>query len=156
MTHTSTPDWQQLVRSNPWQRLTTQQKVWTSAFIANGGSTSSATMKAYPRAKKSSVPAMSWELLKNPRIRAVLDFWAGKDDRVRMVEIVRKQLDAAEPGSVSASRLTQQLERLLLGAPEAGRRPGEPKKESDSQRFKVGDVVEQDGKRYRIEAVEVQ
>jgi hypothetical protein len=151
-----TPDLITLTNSMPWKRLTLAQKIFVKAYILNDGNAVDACRKAYPEAKASSIRSMGWEVRHSKNVVACLDWWAGRDDRARMIEIITKQLEAAEIGGVAASKFAAQLERLLLGAPEAGRRPGEPKEESDSQRFKVGDVVEQDGKRYRIEAVEVQ
>src|SRR5258706_6516706 len=101
-----TPDLTSLTNSMPWKGLTLAQKICVKAYILNDGNAVDACRKAYPEAKATSIRCMGWEVRHSKNVIACLDWWAGRDDRARMIEIVQRQLDAAEPGSVSASRLT--------------------------------------------------
>jgi hypothetical protein len=157
-----TPDLTMLTSSMPWKRLSLAQKVFCKAYILNDGNALDAVRRAYPTAKPNSLRSMGWEVRHSKNVVACLDWWAGRDDRARIIEIVQKQLDASSPGSIAASKFSAQLQALLLGSPVPGRRPGEPREESDClQTFKIGDIIEQIGSdghphRFRLEAVPVE
>jgi hypothetical protein len=159
MTHIAPPrdgNWQLAVHSLAWLRLSQPQKAFVCAFVSNGGNAKEATRRAYPAAKKTSISPLTWEILKSPRVRAVLDLYENRANREKIIEAVKANLDVAEKGSVAAQRLLSQLERLVLGAesenpsaPSAAPAPGERPK------YAVGEIVRQHGKRFRIEAVEL-
>ena len=138
-----------LTTSMPWKRLTLAQKVFVKAYILNDGNALDAARKAYPEASAVSIRSMGWEVRHNPKVVAALDWWTGKDDRARLIELVKKQIESAEAGSVAASRLLAQLERLTVGASIG--RPPEPK--DGEPTFAIGTVLEQNGVRYRVEAI---
>lgn len=156
-------DWQLATHNPLWMRLSTKQRIFVSAFVCSNGDVKWAVGKAYPKAKKSSLSAMAWELLKSPRVRAVLDLYDGRESHENLVTLVRDQLSHAEAGSVAAQRLLAQLERLTIkqyesenSAPSAGSDATPvPSGPGDRPRYAVGDIVEQGGHRFRIEAAEL-
>jgi len=150
-----TIDLSTLTQSMPWKRLSLAQKVFVKAYILNDGNALAAAKIAYPKASPVSIRSMGWETRHAKNVEAALNWWAGKDNRARMIELVEKQIAAAEPGSVAASRLLAQLERLTLGS--AVGQHGAPKETpSDGvQRYAVGDVVTQNGHMFQIVAQEI-
>ena len=157
---TTANDWKLAAHSPAWQKLSPAQQVFVAAFVALNGNAKEATRRAYPavRSKPKSVQAMTWGLLKSPRVRAVLDLYEGRGSREQLIELVRAHLEKADPGGVAAQRLLAQLQSLTLGyesetpapsGPDAAPAPGE------RQRFAVGDVIEQDGHRFQIQAVQI-
>lgn len=77
--------------------------------------------------------------------------------RVALIAEVQRQLEAAEPGSIAATSLLAQLERLFSLQP-TSRATSKHSVEAKAgvQAFPIGTLIEQDGVRYRVEAVEVE
>jgi hypothetical protein len=144
--------WNRLKNSTAWAALTESQKVFVTEFVATG-SALLATKAGYHAKSDANARVLSYELAKNPTIVAALDVAAGKvkTDREILIEEVRRQLRAAERGSVAASKFSAQLERLLLG----GKLEVEekPNAEAPKPRLKVGDICVQSGQKYRVTAV---
>jgi hypothetical protein len=117
--------WTRLEKSPQWAALTPSQKIWIVVRLATG-SALDATLAGYKAKSEANARVLSYELAKNPSIVAALNVAMGKtpapatvkNERARLVREVRKQLRAAEEGSVAASRLSAQLERLILPAQE--------------------------------------
>ena len=127
----STAAWTRLESSPQWAALTEQQRIWVTQFLATG-SALLATRTAYKAKSEANARVLSYEIAKNHRILAALDVAAGKASPVKtererliateqrqrkqLIATVRKQLKAADKGSVAAQRLLAQLERLTLGS----------------------------------------
>jgi len=107
--------WERLEKSSQWAALTAPQKLWVVVFVATG-SALEATKTAYKAKSEVNARVLSYELAKNPKIIAALDAAQGvvRSERDMLVAEVKAQLRAAERGSIAASKLAAQLERLLL------------------------------------------
>jgi hypothetical protein len=107
-----------LKASAPFRRMTGPQQAWLLEYLRTG-SIHAATRAAYRDAKNSSQATMAYQIQKSQAILDCLDWYRFRDatsSRQALIDLVRKQLDAAEPGSVSAQRLCSQLQSLTLGA----------------------------------------
>src|ERR1700680_3246574 len=119
-TETQSPEaWTRLESSPQWRALTDSQRIWVTQFLATGNALS-ATRAGYKTKSEANNRVLSYELAKNKSIVAALDVATGKiipvkSEREILIETVRKQLRAAEKGSIAASKFTAQLERLQLG-----------------------------------------
>jgi hypothetical protein len=143
--------------SPPFRRMTLQQQSWLVEYLRTG-SFHSATKLAYPEANDNSQRVMPYQILKAQAVRECLDWYRFRDaesSRQALIDIVRKQLEAAEPGSVSAQRLCAQLQSLTVSskpsAPEPTPGPEEP---AQAQGSKIGDIVLVEGVKYRVIAVD--
>jgi hypothetical protein len=174
----------ELVQTPIFNQLTTKQGVFVLTYLQHYLDTgvldpTAATKAAYDCSSDDNAHTFSYQLLANIRVRRVLDFFDGKAtteppvpteterNRETLIAIVRKQLRAAPKGSTAASDFTNQLERLMLGGPKAGRRkadkpevePAEVPTETDAspvQKFPIGSVIVQDNKKYRVVAQEIE
>jgi hypothetical protein len=138
-----------LKASAPFRRITISQQNWLLEMLRTG-SIHAATRAAYPDAKNSSQATMAYQIQKSQAILDCLDWYRFRDaesSRQALIDIVRKQLEAADPGTVSAQRLCAQLQSLTLGAKAAaasaaeiaGEQIGEPMHAQGST--KVGDII---------------
>jgi hypothetical protein len=162
---TESPEvWSRLENSPQWAALTDSQRVWVTQFIATG-SALLATKAGYHAKSETNARVLSYELSKNKSIVAALDVAAGKiiavkSEREILIATVRKQLRAAEKGSIAASKFTAQLERLEIGIKMGPHEfADEPEEESPSvtaQAFPIGSIIVQDGKRYEVKAEEIE
>ena len=114
----SAATWTRIEDSPAWARLTPQQRVWLASFVASAGDALAATKTAYRTANDHQAQVMTWELQRKP---AILDAIATANNtatteptKEQLISECKRQLRAAEPGSVAASRLLAQLERLTL------------------------------------------
>jgi hypothetical protein len=170
-----------LEKSLEWSALTNPQKVFVVVFVATG-SALEATKAGYKTKSEANARVMSYELAKNKSIMAALDVARGieRSEKDLLVAEVRSQLRAAERGSIAASRLAAQLERLTVGATRAmAVEPNdddvEQPQENDSQpdpeppetdsndlieapandrRYKVGELFLQNGCYFRAKSVD--
>jgi hypothetical protein len=119
--------------------------LWLVVFVATG-SALEATKAGYKTKSEANARVLSYELSKNPKIIAALDVAQGvtRSERDLLVAEVKSQLRAAERGSVAASRLVAQLERLLLpGASKVPTGSEDSLDEAETLRFHVGQIVTQ-------------
>jgi hypothetical protein len=106
------------LNSEPWQRLTPHQKTWVIEFIASHDALN-ATRLAYPKAAEKSLLPMSYEIQRSQRVKDAIEFWDKTTKRIVMIEIIKAELVASEPGSAAAANFSNQLQQLLLeGLPE--------------------------------------
>jgi hypothetical protein len=142
--------------SEQWKRLTPQQRVWVLKFIVSDDPIAS-TRTAYPTATDKSVKCMSYELRKNPGILSALDFYNGKTDLEIDLDEIQKQIDAAEPGSIAATKLIALKASLKRGVKPTSEEPETKSQATDgaSPKFNVGDICVQDGKKYRVTSIDV-
>jgi hypothetical protein len=155
-TDTVSTEFADLKASAPFRRMTGQQQLWLLEFLRSG-SIHDATKAAYPAASKESQHSMSYQVPKSNAIRECLELLRWRDaesSRQALIDIVRKQLDAAEAGSVSAQRLCAQLQSLTVvskpSAPEPAPGPEEP---TQARGSKVGDIILQGNQKYRVTSV---
>jgi hypothetical protein len=113
---TPKPDLNLLTDSREWRRLTSQQKVFVLDFLTTGDARH-ATDAAFPKAAVASRRSLQYQVLRAPGVVDALEYWKFLTPRTALIEIVRQNLKAAEPGSTSASKFAIQLERLLLHVP---------------------------------------
>lgn len=143
--------------SPPFRRMTPQQQTWLIEYLKTG-SLHGATKLAYPGASENSQRAMPYQILKSEAVIESLDWFRFRDaetSRQALVDIVRKQLDAAEPGSVSAQRLCAQLQSLTIGSKPSVSEPARgPEESAQAQGSKIGDIVLVEGVKYRVTAVD--
>jgi hypothetical protein len=167
-------DWAEMDASLAFLALTPQQRVWVAHYLETG-SIFEATEFAYPNATPKNANVMSYEIAKSPRVVAALAVASGKPvtvesereqlaktelkQRKKLIATVQKQLAAAEEGSVAATKLTTQLERLQLGITGIHLKDKSAKSpevtEPSTQTFPIGAVITQDGKSYRVVAEEI-
>jgi hypothetical protein len=136
--------------SEPWKRLTVQQRAWVTAYVSNGGDHLAATRTAYRCSSEKTAQCMSYEVRKHPDIVETL-FYA-KSDRERLILIVETNLKSAAPGSVAASHFTAQLKSLLCDEP--NKAEPTPENENPDHRFKVGDICVQNHQTYRVTSID--
>jgi hypothetical protein len=156
-----------------FRRMTGPQKNWLIEYLKTG-SIHAATCAAYPDAKSESKATMGYQIQKSQAVMDCLDFLRFRDaqsSRRSLIDIVRKQLEAAEPGSVSAQRLCAQLQSLTLGAKAAAKSAAEISGEvveeeieepvdeqteepTHAQGSKVGDIILQGNQKYRVLSVD--
>jgi len=154
--------WQRLESSPEWAGLTTSQRVWVTQFLATG-SALLATKAGYKASSYLNARILSYELAKNSSIVAAIDVATGRvrSEREILIAEVKRQLKSAEKGSVAASRLAAQLERLILGGqPEIDDEPAndvqpDVNAKPSTQTFPIGAVLVQDNRKYRVVAEEI-
>jgi hypothetical protein len=145
-----------LKASAPFRRMTGPQQAWLLEYLRTG-SIHAATRAAYPEAKTQSQVTMAYQIPKSEAVRECLDWFRWRDaetSRQALIDIVSQQLQAAEPGSVSAQRLCAQLQSLTVrskpSAPEPTPGPEEP---TQAQGSKIGDIILQGNQKYRVTSV---
>jgi hypothetical protein len=67
--------WDALQRTRQWEALSPQQRVWTRAFIDNGGDKLAATRLAYKCSSDRSFSCMSHEVRKHPNVVSFLELY---------------------------------------------------------------------------------
>jgi hypothetical protein len=93
---------------------------------------------------------MAYELYQSPRIMEIIAMADGQD-------FLRVRFEAELERAIRNKRTTpQQIKALQLCAKVHGFIAPEPEDEDGRQKFAVGDVIVQDGTKYRIEAVEIE
>lgn len=156
--------WEELEASPQWARLSSHQKAWVVALIANGGDPVDATRFAYKCASIKNEICLSHEVRNHPAVIDALAFWNGavvdepaaksQRDRTRdaLAAAVRKAIRKAEPGSTSHQKLLAQLERLVLGG-NSGRPDTAEPPVIDGGTFEtkhhVGELFSQNGQNFR-------
>jgi hypothetical protein len=149
----STEEFADLKASAPFRRMTGPQQAWLLEYLRTGN-IHAATRAAYPDAKSQSQATMGYQIQRSNAVRECLDWYRFRDaesSRQSLIDIVRMQLEAAEPGSVSAQRLCSQLQSLTIGAKAAAPEPEEP---THTQGSKVGDIILQGNQKYRVTSVD--
>ena len=143
----------ELHESSEFKSLTTNQQRWFDIYAASGDPRA-AVIEAYPRAKKlgqNYQSQLTQKLLSAPRVRAVLAQYWQWDAK----QIFLSDLDAQIRRAKSADRapLLALKARVMLGidAPTLSAIAAE----SDQAAYPLGATLEQDGRIYHVEAVEV-
>jgi hypothetical protein len=140
-------------------RCRPQQRAWIWAYLETGNPTT-ATAQTYHCKNQASVVSLSLNVRQSSTIKAALACWFGTSVGM-LLEETQAHLRLAVPGSVAASRLLAQKERLIVGEkPPKNTEPDaaeSPLVQVDVQpQHRVGDVVTmQDGKRYKVTALDV-
>jgi hypothetical protein len=110
--------WERLESSAAYAACTGQQRVYVVAVLANGGDSISACRAAYATRDAHQAQVMAWEVAKKPNVVDAIALANGtaseEPTREQLIEECRRQLRRAKPGSVAASRLLFQLERLTM------------------------------------------
>jgi hypothetical protein len=145
--------WEHLAASREYQDLSYARKIWVTKFLANGGDALDATRHAYPDVSERSVHTMASQLKGNRAILAVLELYNGGVTREFLISETRLNLAKADPGSVAASRLLAQLERLVLGGQEQETKFEQAVETVVAARFRVGEIVRQNGSKFQVTAV---
>jgi hypothetical protein len=83
MTTINTHNWELLVGSREWKRLTAQQKVFVVDVIVNGGDSRTASRMAYPGANAHSQIVMAYQVSQSIRVWSALKFWRGLERSVK-------------------------------------------------------------------------
>jgi hypothetical protein len=163
------PDaWTVLENSLQWRALTLSQKSFVTVFLVTGDPIA-ATRFGYSPKSEQNCRVMSYELLANSRIASALAVATGQADesaarqklhadKKRLLHEVCRHLAKADDGSVAASKLLRQKDRLIQEIAELLN----PKvlaakavvKSGPDEFFAVGDVVRQAGVLYRVNAVD--
>jgi hypothetical protein len=156
-----TVPWEVIWASSAWLGCSKPEQNWLTYVLANHDFLE-ATRLAYKCKSAQSNKVLSYELRRRESIKRVLAIAAGqtvavpdeqpkpKRDRARekLVATVRKHLRAAQPGSIAASKLLSQLEKLTVPSPEP-----EASVVEESKHF-VGELVSQNGQNFRVTAVD--
>jgi len=135
-----------------WQVLTPKQQTFLRTYIQSGVDLGTYDAVAAVRAAYNvtgNAKVLSYELLANPKIECLLALHFGwnAQDRLQarqrksirqLLSQVRFQLRHAEPGSVSAQRLTAQLQSLLLNQEPPVEREPEAETAVSDTRIPVG------------------
>ncbi len=123
----------ELAETIEFGRLSPKMSVWVLTYLQHYIDTGIldtllATNAAYQCQSEKTARVFGYQLLANPKIKAVLHRFFDEaqepapvpmdPERKKLIVLVRKQLRAAEPGSVAAQRLTSQLQGLILGGQE--------------------------------------
>jgi hypothetical protein len=106
-----------VTESREFRRCSEHQKAFALEFLKTGNA-DHAIAVAYPDASAKSRRTMKYQVLRSEAVAGVLELWAWRDSthaREHLIQIVREQLAAAEPGSTAAGKFAVQLERLVLG-----------------------------------------
>jgi hypothetical protein len=149
--------------SAEWRALSAQQRVWLTEYLTNGGDPIAAARVAYPDAKAKSQVAMSYQIPKSPALMDALTWWRWRDarnSRVEMIALIRQQIAKAEPGSVAATKLVSMLKTLTQQSADDTEAKLETadsyliETAAQDQQFSIGDIVVQDGQRYRVTSVD--
>jgi len=114
-----------VTNSREFRACTAKQKAFVLDLLATGDARH-ALDAAYPKTSNKSRRSLLWQVLRAEAVVNFLELWKWRDTenaRGQLINIVREQLAASEPGSVAAQRFAVQLERLILGLIPIGRRP---------------------------------
>jgi hypothetical protein len=140
--------------TRPWNRLTTQQKLFCETFIGSGGDAVLAAQVAYDCASERNARILSYEISNNEKIRAVLDLCYGVSEKDRFMDRLKKRI---EDGSLTIAewngmRLLCRLKGWAAPA-SATKAELENSETPDEPRYAVGDIVLVDGKKCRVNEV---
>lgn len=152
-------NWETFQTSERFLVLTPKQRMWLAVFLGTNDPMF-ATKTAFRCATDQNAKIMSYEVRKNPNVKAALAEFQGRDEREILLEEVQHHLRHAEEGSIAAQRLLAQKERLILGdhsgddanvddEPKPVVRIGRPRK-----RYSVGELVQQSGHLGKVLAVD--
>jgi hypothetical protein len=103
----------QFKQSPEFRACTDKQQRWLLALVETGGDYTAATLTAYGSKNARQAQVFSYAVRDVPRVKAALDFYRGLTPLDVLLEEVTRNLNRAEPGSVSAQRLLAQKERLI-------------------------------------------
>jgi hypothetical protein len=150
-----------LMVTSEFAQLTAKQKAFVLAYISHGLTTgdydaTAAAQAAYDCAKPETARVLGWETLGKSKVKAVLNlhFRRSPEDSLNLIltdlhKAIRKSLRKDGVPSVATIESIKWYERQLRKF-----QPKNTEPEDDGiQRFAVGQIVEQDGRRYRIDAV---
>jgi hypothetical protein len=151
--------WKAVVASPAWKLLRKQQRTFVLAHIVNNGDSLDAVKVAYPSATEKSAICMSYLVPKGPRVAAVLELWKSQmvapvTSRAQLIELVNTHIAAAEPGSIAAQRLSSQLGQLIKRSQEDEAKFEKAVEAVAAARFRVGEIVLQDGHKFQVTAVD--
>lgn len=104
-------------RSPEFRACTDKQQRWLLAVIETDGDYTAATLAAYGSKNARQAQIFSYAVRDVARVKAALDIYLGKMPLDVLLDDVNRNLRRAEKGSVAASRLLAQKERLLGLAP---------------------------------------
>jgi hypothetical protein len=157
----------ELVKRAEFQILTIKQQTFVRAYVESGMTTGtydalSAVQSAYEVAAKNAV-ILSYELLGNRRIKAVLNLHFGRTefdsiltDLERALSKTLKKDAKAGSLSVATSKALEFYERHVKTSISPVAEPtSEKETESSVQKFPIGAVIVQDDKKYLVKAEEI-
>ncbi|MGB9010634.1 MAG: hypothetical protein WCC18_18630 [Candidatus Acidiferrales bacterium] len=147
--------WEQLQQCAPWDALTAKQKLFVTIF-AGTGDPLYATKAAYRSEKNARI--LSYEMCRNPKIRAALAFYQGKDERELFLAELRRTIDHSAEGSIAKVKAQGLYARLAFGVEdsqlELAKDPKPTAKHETTPKYRVGDFITQDGAVYRIKTLD--
>lgn len=143
----------QLRQQEAYLALTEKQQTLVEIFIRTGSRLES-VLAAYSCKSREQARVMSYTIFSNPAIIAALAVARGEDPEKAkfLAELERAITKPKSQARLTALRLLAQIRGYIPSAAEPVK--DEPKAD-EPQKFGIGDLVEQDGVQYRIEAVPV-
>lgn len=154
----SSMTWETFVSSAQWRILSPARQLWVTAFISNGGDAFAATRAAYTGSEKS-LRCMAYQLRREPKIVDALEFFRGGVSREYIIAELRNEIRHSKPGSIARAKFRQMFLKVagyLDSNVDESEVDEEPEAEPSSpvaaspRKFKVGNVVTQNGQSYRV------
>jgi hypothetical protein len=145
--------------SEAWRALTPRLKRWLVYYIVHERNAVEATMATAKCKSELNAKLQSYKTRKHKNIKLCLDMLDEKSDRDIIVEGLRESVRHATPGSIASLRGYALLARLLLAdKPPASESDDDwgseqKKQKSRKQKFEVGQIVLQNGVKFRITAL---
>jgi hypothetical protein len=138
----------ELRRTQIFRALPKRMAALVEAFLTNGGNKVAAILSAYSCSEKSA-RVMAHNYFSKPRVLECIAVANGEDpDRAKFLAA----LDRAIHNRKTTSR---EVEALKLFAATHGYGTGEDENENEPQKFAIGSIIVQSGKKYRVTAEEI-
>jgi hypothetical protein len=145
---------EQLRETAAFKKLRQRQQALVENYLSNGGDEVSAITAVY-KCSQTSARTERYVMFQNPKILEVLALAAGAESPAlaRFTAELERAMRSKHttPQNIKALQLFARVHGLAVSVPEP-----ESKDKDERQKFCVGDIVTQAGKKYRIEAVELE
>ena len=144
--------------SEQWGALTPRLKMWCATYSLHRDAVA-ATRAVYKCKTDHNAKIMSYEIRKHKNVSVCIALLDGKTERDIFIDGLRETIQRAPAGGHVRLRAQALLARLLYGVTEpeesdADEPKPKRKRKSSVQKFKVGDIVKQEGKNYRVTEVD--
>jgi len=156
MTNTTNPvSWEALESTPQYRTLTAHQRNWVKALLSNGGNPVAATEAAYNCKSLKNATCLSYEVRRHPSVRAFLELhdvlsYGAPSKEQQIASVLETIREAPAYSRVRAQRLLAELTGFVGTSTDDQRSETNSGLESKGPISKIGDVVLQDGQKYRV------
>lgn len=150
--------------SREYRALTDRQRKWVD-IVFRENDPERATREAFDvTANDAYAKMLQGKLETSPRVRAAIHLFYGYTEREAFLQDLKTDLRRSKPGSTARTKFAAMYAKLAFGVepedPETPAADSEPTTAESGavsvQKFPIGSVIEQDGRKYRVVAQEIE